>query len=193
MIDLVAQQIRPSLANLGWIDTVGGIAREQKMRVGDVVKNLPAFPDPDNAASEYVPLWPDAAKSAITYFEVVNNQKRGDLSGGRAFQFEAVLRLVVWFNTSRLNPASAIPQAMAAIVSAVSGRKEDAAPVGNVIVMPLQEVAKSPAIFSRWTYDEAETQFLMSPYDYFAFDFLVQFTLSAACPVVNIVKVEPSC
>lgn len=193
MIDLVAQQIRPSLANLGWIDTVGGIAREQKIRVGDLTKNLPAFPDPDNAAPEYTPLWPDASKSAISYFEVVSNRKQGDLSGGRAYQFEAVLRLVVWINTSRLTPSSAIPQAMAAIVSAVSGRKEDAAPVGNIMVTPLQEVPTSPAIFARWTYDEAETQFLMSPYGCFAFEFAVQFTLSASCPVVNILKTDPTC
>ena len=106
---------------------------------------------------------------------------------------ESVVRLVVWLNMRRLSPSGNVPPAMAAIVSKLNGRYSDVAPVGNIVVTPMQEVSKTPAIFSRWTYDEAESQYLMLPYDYFAFDFHLMFTLSAFCPTVNIAKVEPQC
>jgi hypothetical protein len=48
-------------------------------------------------------------------------------------------------------------------------------------------------VYKRQTYDEAETQYLMPPFDYFAFDFLVSFTLSVSCPVVNIMKTNSNC
>lgn len=192
MIDLAVSQLQNCLSELAWLDLVAGIVREQKLNVDGNVKTLPAMPDPDNAG-QYLLLVPTDEHSGISYFDVLSNQKRNDLSGGRAYMMEAVVRLVVWLNTKRLSPSAAIPQAMAAIVSKLSGRYEDADPVGNLVVTPLQEVPKTPAIFSKWTYDEAESQFLMLPYEYFSYDFQLMFTLSASCPVVNIVRTELQC
>lgn len=193
MIEVAVNELRRPLIDLGWIDIAGGLVREQKIRVGDVEKTLPAFPDPEDHA-QMILLTPDSGRSVITYFEVMANQNRGDVSGGRGHMFSSTVRLVAWFNTQRLAPSGVVPQAMAAMVSALAGyRFADVAPVGNIRVVPLQEVPKSPAIFARWTYDEAETQFLMPPFDYFAFDFSVSFTLSTFCPVVNIVKTDSTC
>lgn len=193
MIEVAVNELRRPLIDLGWIDIAGGLVREQRLRVGDVEKTLPAFPDPDDH-SKMILLSPDSGRSVITYFEVMANQNRGDVSGGRGHMFSSTIRLVAWFNTLRLAPAGILPQAMAAMVSALAGyRFTDVAPVGNIRVVPLQEVAKSPAIFARWTYDETETQFLSPPFDYFAFDFLVSFTLSTSCPVVNIMKTNSTC
>lgn len=193
MIEVVANELRRPLIDLGWIDIAGGLVREQKIRVGDVEKTLPAFPDPDDH-SQMILLTPDSGRSVITYFEVMTNQNRGDVSGGRGHMFSSTIRLVAWFNTQRLAPSGILPQAMAAMVSALAGyRFADVAPVGNIRVVPFQEAPKSPAIFARWTYDETETQYLMPPFDYFAFDFLVSFTLSTSCPVVNILKTNSNC
>lgn len=190
MIDLAVSQLQSRLSELAWLDIVAGVVRAQKMNVEGVEKTLPAMPDP-NDPDGYVLLTPADQYSGISYFDVLSNGQRDELSGGRAFRMEAVVRLVVWLNMKRLS--GNVPQAMAAIVSKLNGRYNDIAPVGNIVVTPLQEVPKTPAIFSRWTYDEAETQYLMLPYDYFAFDFNLMFTLSAFCPVVNIAKVEPVC
>ena len=192
MIDLAVSQLQSRLSELAWLDIVAGVVREQKLNVDGTIKTLPAMPHPDKP-DEYALLSPHDAYSGIAYFDVLSNQKRNDLSGGRAYMMEAVVRLVVWINTKRLSPSAAIPQAMAAIVSKLSGSYSDVAPVGGLCVTPLQEVPKTPAIFAKWTYDEAESQFLMLPYEYFAFDFQLMFTLSASCPVVNIVRTELQC
>ena len=192
MIDLAVSQLQSRLSELAWLDLVAGVVREQKLNVDGKVKTLPAMPDPDNAG-EYILLVPADEHSGIAYFDVLSNQKRGDVSGGRAYLMESVVRLVVWLNTKRLSPSSVIPQAMAAIVSKLSGNYSDVSPVGSLAVTPLQEVPKTPAIFSKWTYDEAESQYLMLPYEYFAFDFQMMFTLSASCPVVNIVRTDLQC
>ena len=191
MIDLAVSQLQSRLSELAWLDIVAGVVRAQKMNVEGVEKTLPAMPDPNN--QEYILLTPSDKYSGIAYFDLISNSNRGELSGGRAFQMESVVRLVVWLNMRRLSPSGNVPQAMAAIVSKLNGRYSDVAPVGNIVVTPMQEVSKTPAIFSRWTYDEAESQYLMLPYDYFAFDFHLMFTLSAFCPTVNIAKVEPQC
>ena len=193
MIDIVANELRRPLLDQGWIDIVGGLVREQRLRVDEVEKTLPACIDPDDHTRNLL-LVPDSARSVITYFDCIGNSNRGEVSGGRAFLFASTFRLVAWFNTSRLSPSGVVPQAAVSMVSALAGyRYTDTAPISNLRVSPLQEVPKSPAIFARWTYDEAETQFLMPPFDYFAFDFLVSFTLSASCPVLNIVKIDSNC
>lgn len=192
MIDLAVIQLQNRLSEIAWLDLVAGVARQQKIKVESVEKVLPAMPHPDKS-NEYVLLSPADKYSGIAYFEVVSNQKRFDVSGGRGFSMEAVVRLVVWLNTLRLSPQAIIPLAMAAVVGKLSGAYTDASPVSGLNVVPLQEVPRSPAIFSKWTYDESEWQYLMLPYDYFAFDFQLNFVLSSACPPVNIVKTEPQC
>jgi len=193
MIEVVANELRRPLVDLGWIDLAGGLVREQRLRVGEVEKTLPACIDPDDHTRNLL-LVPDSSRSVITYFDCIGNSNRGEVSCGRGFLFASTFRLVAWFNTLKIEPSGVVPTAAVAMVSALSGyRFADAAPISNLRVSPLQEVPKSPAIFARWTYDEAETQFLMPPFDYFAFDFLVSFALSTSCPVVNILKTNSNC
>jgi hypothetical protein len=150
------------------------------------------MPDPENPDT-YLLLCPDDSRSGIAYFEVLSNGKKSDVSGGRAFMMEANVRLIVWLNTKRLTPSDAIPQAMATIVGKLCGGYEGQPPVSNIIVTPLSEAPPSPALFSRWTYNEAESQFLMLPYQYFGFDFNIVYALSMFCPPVNIVKTSAQC
>ena len=192
MIDLAVSCLQERIKTLAFLDLVGGIARPQKIRVGDVEKTLPATPDADNP-NGYLWLTPDSGKSGIAYFELLNNYKKEAVGAGRGFAFEALVRCVVWLNTKRLSPAGAVPAAMASVVSVLQGRYDTQLPILNLQVFPDQEAARGPELFAKYTYDEAETQFLMLPFEYFAFDFTVSFVLAANCPTVNIVKTDPTC
>jgi len=44
-----------------------------------------------------------------------------------------------------------------------------------------QELVKSAAIFSKYSYDEAVTQYLMYPFDYFALDITTDFLINKSC------------
>lgn len=192
MIDLAITNLRERLKELPFLDVVGGVARPQKIRVGDVEKTLPATPDAETA-NGYTWLTPDSSKAGIAYFEMLSNSLKDPLSAGRGFSFECRIRCVVWLNTKRLTPTGIAPSAMAAVVSKLQGRYNNVPPVVELIVFPECEAPRGPELFSKYTYDEAETQFLMLPFEYFAFDFSICFAMLSECQPINIVKTDPLC
>ena len=192
MIDLAVNQLSERLKQLSFLDLVGGVARQQKIKVGGVIKTVPASHDPNNEDG-YVLLSPDEKHAGIAYFEVLSNRRGAEIGGGRAFQFAATIRLVAWFDTKRLAPSSMAPAAMAEIVGTLSGKYDDVAPLGSLVVTPEQEAPRSADIFAKYNYNETETQFLMLPFEYFAFDFSMTFTMLADCQTVNVVQTSEQC
>ena len=193
MINLAVTRLQEKLqSNLGFLDLVGGVAHAQKIKIGEQVRTLPATPDPENPDG-YIWLTPDSARSGIAYFEVLRSERPEPLAGGNAYIYRAAVRCVVWLNTARLSPKAAAPVVMAMVASQLQGRYDDAYPVTNIRVTPEGEAVKSPELFGKYTYNEAESQFLMLPFEYFAFDFALSFALISDCPVTNIVKIDAVC
>lgn len=193
MIDLAIAQLQQKIeTNLPYIDLVGGVARQQKITVGDRVKTLPATPDADNPGA-YLWLTPNTERSGILYFEVLRSGNPERLAGGSAYGYTATVRAVVWLNMQRLSPSAAAPLIMAQVVSNLQGRHTDAYPVTNIRVWPEGEAVKGPELFSKYTYDEAESQFLMLPFEYFAFDFTLSFALASDCVLDNVLKTSAAC
>lgn len=192
MIDLAVDQLAKKLRTLPFLDLVGGIARVQKYMDGKVLKTVPATPDPD-AKREYLSLAPHADRAGIAYFETIANRQTGAVSNDRAYLFTTNIRLVAWLNTKRLVPANVAPLAMSQIVSNLTGKYDDVYPLINIRVEPLQEVPRSPELFAKYSYNEAESQYLMLPFDYFAFDFQLTFGMAVGCAPVNIGVVKEVC
>ena len=154
MIDTVANTLAQKLECQEFLSTVAGVARAQKLNVEGKIKTLPAFPNPEKK-NGYVWLTPATTETGISYFEVLENQKADEMSGGRGFQYSARLRLIVWLNTARLSPPD-VGAMMAACVSALQGKHDDVPPVSFIRVTPDREAPRSPELFSKYTYDEAE-------------------------------------
>lgn len=192
MIDLAVMLMQERLKDLAYLDLVGGVARPQRITVADRVRVFPATPDPETE-NGYLWLTPNTERSGIAYFEVLQNRKTGTVYGGRGYNFEATARLVVWLNMKRITPKTAAPAAMAEIVSKLQGGYSDALPVSNLIVTPEAEAIRGPELFAKYTYEEQETQHLMLPFEYFAFDFTMSFVLQSNCPAFNIVAGAASC
>ncbi len=192
MIDLAVSLMQTRLKELAYLDLVGGVARPQRIVIEDRVRVFPATPDPD-AVDGYLWLTPNTERSGIAYFEVLQNRKTGSVYGGRGYNFEATARLIVWLNMKRITPATAAPEAMAAIVSKLQGGYSDALPVSNLIVTPEAEAIRGPELFAKYTYDEHETQHLMLLFEYFAFDFTMSFVMQSNCPAFNIVAGAAQC
>lgn len=191
MIDTVANTLAQKLECQEFLSTVAGVARAQKLNVEGKIKTLPAFPNPEKK-NGYVWLTPATTETGISYFEVLENQKADEMSGGRGFQYSARLRLIVWLNTAKLSPPD-VGAMMAACVSALQGKHDDVPPVSFIRVTPDREAPRSPELFSKYTYDEAETQYLMLPFEYFAFDFQVSYVLKNGCAIPNVVTRDAVC
>ena len=194
MIDTVATILAARLRTLQFLSLVAGIARAQKIDIGSeskTIKTLPAYPKPNNPR-EYDLLSPDSDQSGIAYFENLGNEQDGEVSAGRAFRYRAKLRLVVWLNTKRLAPID-VGVMMSACVSVLQGRQDDSGLVSYIRVQPDREATRSADLFGRYTYDEAETQYLMLPFEYFAFDFDVWYVLATGCPLPNVIRTAEQC
>ena len=191
MIDHVANQLAETMRSLPFISLSGGVARAQKIKDGDGVRTLPAFQRPDGS-STYTWLTPSSKEVGIAYFENLGNDLDSSLSGGRGQMYRATLRVVVWLNLSRINPAD-VGAMMSQTVAALTGAVVESQYVQSVRIVPIREVPRTAEIFSKYTYNESETQYLMLPYDYFAFDFDVRYVLNASCHLTNFAKKDPSC
>lgn len=190
MIDQVVGIIAEKLkAGIPAISLVAGVAYPQKLDVGGKIKTLPAARDLESGGYRF--LTPESAESGIAYFEVLSNRGDRELSGGR-YLYLAQVRCVVWLNTDRIAPQSPAV-VMSHVLSLVAQRHNVIAPIALIQVTPEAEVPRTPAIFSRYTYDEAEWQYLMLPFEHFAFDFNVQYALNGNCELPNILSTSPAC
>lgn len=191
MIEVAANLMAERLRQLQFIETVCGIAVPQHFNDNGTAKVFPACPPLQG--EENVWLVPESSKSAIAYFEAMSVRQTDILSGNRGGIYDAVLRCVVWLNNDRLVPKQAKSSAASAVVANLHGRYGDFPPISNLRVWVTGEPLQSPdVIFGKWDYNEAELQYLMPPYTFFAVDFLLSYVVQTFCPAPVITK-QPCC
>jgi hypothetical protein len=182
MTETVAKLMAERLRELQFLEVVCGIATSQEIRVGDVIKSLPACENDKGR----VLLTPDSKRAAIAYFEDLGTSQMETLNAGRGALYDSRLRLVVWLNNARLSPEISTSSAIHACISKLVGNYADFPPVSYLRVNPLTEAIRDKAIFGKWTLDEAELQYLMYPYSYFAYDFSASYAMQTYCePTIN--------
>jgi len=192
MIDHVVQGIAHRLKQLNYLSKVGGIARQQKIKDGVTTMIYPAVPDSEKAGN-YILMAPDSRETAVLFFEVQSNNAGNTIAGGRGQQYSANIRVICWLNLQRITPPDTCA-IMAQVVSLITQVEQTSSDfVSSVRVVPRSEVPRSSDIFGKYSFKEDETQFLMLPFDYFAFDFQVSYILNTACHLQNFAKIEPSC
>lgn len=193
MIDHVISGISDRLrSNLGYISKIGGVARQQKIK--DVASTLiyPAVQDPDKAGN-YILMAPDSKETGVMFFEVASNAASDVISGGRGQQFVASIRVICWLNLARITPPDT-GAIMAQVVSYITQKDQfESDFVSSVRIVPKSEVPRSPDIFGKYSFKEDVTQFLMLPFDYFAFDFQASYIMNTACRSINFAKIDQQC
>jgi len=192
MIYDICEILKNRLIGEPYVDKIAGLVQVvqdvQKSDKGTFIKKFPVACDvtgkdcADNT-SRLSDLVPDSKKRSVIYFEDISGvtfrgQERNE------FIFQARPRLVCWLSQKRLgtNQCSITPLIVANIIKALGTNKRFND--GLYIKARIQvagEVAKTPAIFGRYTFDEKQTQFLMYPFDYFALDIVVDFRVNADC------------
>lgn len=177
----VANQIK---ADAPYLSKVGGYAWPQSIRVQDRVKILPA------CASDTGPEWmvPETKESAVVFFEA--NEATSEYQSVNTSIFKCPARLIVWLNTQRL--AGSPDQIRADILRSIQSEIANTHPF-NRIRCRVTSYNSGPGIFSRYTFDEAETQHLMPPFAYFAVNIDVTFAVSPACVFETVNQTAPQC
>ena len=205
MIKDIANILKAKLQPLPFVDRLAGvvqIARSQETVEGKLIQTR--FPiscdvngeDCAEGGQRLIDLIPNSEKKSVFYFEDIGgaqfiDRTRNDLN------FQANLRLVGWLNMKELgkNQCSVTSLIVANVIRALTqGKKtfnED--PFTRITIEINQQVLNNANIFSDYTYKETETQYLMYPYDFFALDLRVFFSINENCMDTFILEPADEC
>ncbi len=131
---------------------------------------------------------PNSAYKSCMYFEdqgILINGQRGPM-----INYVSRMRLVCWLNMIRVlgyYDSDHTAKIMGDVIGRLTGVQNFNADPFSRITVTIGGIAQQNAqIFSDYSYDEREGQYLMPPYDFFAIDITVNFWMPAAClPVMS--------
>jgi hypothetical protein len=187
----IANILKGKIEGLVWIDKIAGLVQTVTIRIKEgetiVNKNYPVSCDVDYDScnkGRYQDLAPNSKKKSILYFEDRGVQfiKRH----GNTIQFQSSLRLVCWLNLKLINAAECdadirncgvsgdyvieVIKALPSVPFTIQG-------FISMNISNISQVIRSVDIFSKYTYNEQSTQYLLFPFDFFALDLEINFTI----------------
>lgn len=191
----IAELIKARISSIAVVDKIGGLVRPiPRIMEGNKEQRFPVacnVTDPLSCDEETLKeLTPTAGYRSIIYFED-RGAPQERKTRTRGIWFNARLRLVCWMDTRLIGPQCTTGDDVEMeMIAAIEGDKYH---YNSGIYQGLRHrvspVEKGPHIFSRYTYDEANRQFLHWPYDYFALDIDTSFRTIVEC--VEPVELDP--
>lgn len=131
----------------------------------------------------YTDLIPNTQYKSVVYFEDNGVQVLG--ADARYIEMRSNLSLIGWLNGKKLG-YNGCGIASMAILSIIKTLKPNFAPFNSgsfvkIKIAAISEDPKNPNIFTRYSYDESTTQFLMYPFDYFRLNLQITFSVPLNC------------
>ncbi len=178
------------ISSLSFVERLASVVRPLTFMTGTaekpVKKTYPidcntSYKDCVSAAKKHTDLVPNSKYKSIHYFE--DNGVNTINTTERDFRFESRVRLVGWLNLKKLGKTdcSISSKAVLQIINTLPSGRFNSGEFKNIQITSISEAPKTSAIFSKYTYDESAAQYLMFPFDYYALDITLQFTISKAC------------
>lgn len=174
MLSRIANILATQLLELDFISKLGGLVSTQMIQK----KRVPVTRIVGDCTSyEDHVMVPDEKQRCIVYFE--DKGLSGKTSDGRFVNFEANLRLVAWCNLKNigLNDTTLL---QTAIIGAIPLQLPSETPLAKISARMVGGDPKNPSIFSGYDFNE-DVNFLAPPYDYFALNYRVKFSIAIAC------------
>lgn len=188
MIYEIGEILKTELINEVYVDKIAGIVMVALDTDAEksTPKRFPISCDVEGKdcieQGKYSDLVPNSNKKSVIYFEDISGVSRIGNTGAR-IDFDARPRIVVWLNKTKLGKTdcSIAPIIVANIIKKLEGiKRRNTGQFINMNVEVVNEVPKTPEIFSRYTYNQYQ-QFLLYPYEYFALTLKVTFSINPNC------------
>lgn len=185
----IATILNTYLSTLPFADRVAGIVKPITFFTGTtdkpIKKTIPVdcgVSQPDCIGGKYTDLVPNSKYKSIMYWED-NGVKLNTSENQRDFNFTASLRLITWINLKKVGKTDCNVSALAVtnVLNTLPTGYFNNGIYTRIRVVVGSEIVKNAAIFGKYSYDEAVTQYLMFPFDYFALDITVNFTILKSC------------
>ena len=192
MNQAIAHIIRDYIGHLDFVDKIAGLTsiatfeiRGPDNTLKQITVPIACCVTPEECGREgaYYDLMPNSQYKTVIYFE----------DGGISFvrnesnwkYYTSNLRLVCWVNIEKIlilmckadSPCTYSAHIIAEIIRHLPQFPQNISPFSFVYSEVTAQVIRSASIFGSYTYDEKHSQYLMSPYDYFALDIKTDFAI----------------
>lgn len=195
MINKLVEKIKDDyLSGINFNDRNYGLVRihreKQKTTDGQVEKIYPVYKNTATScdAGRETQCIPDSAYNSLSYHE---SQSTSIVQGSNGFlTVTAQIRNVWWINGDKVDQDITFIDDLA--LNVIKNFPEKIANFDNMAMIYVQVTGTdtSPAIFGQYSYNEANKQYLMPPYYYFAVNYTVSFRVHRDC--VNDITLNPS-
>ncbi|MDD2285546.1 MAG: hypothetical protein PHU98_06135 [Mariniphaga sp.] len=184
-----------TVATLNFADLVCGVVTPASQHVmaadgGTVLKIFPIYQnDPTTCRNgDYITCIPDDKYRSIIYFEEVGNQLISQ--DNYCISMQATVRLIGWFNLKKISNTLTSDYFLSQLIQTIPDKVADFDNLFNIYLTFDGIENKSPLLFSAYTYDEAEQQYLIFPYDYGAQRYTVNYHINKCQSTVSL---SPNC
>lgn len=200
MNEKLANVLKTNIEGLNFIDKIAGLVKPMTItKVENGAKVKKTFPVACDVTADqcvkgnYQELIPNSKYKSIAYFEDLGSAI--EYKDRNRVKFTSRLNLVCWLNLKKLAECGLCVISPQVILMLMANLPEF--PVNDDIyrdirITAVSETPKSNTIFSRYTYDELISQYLLSPYDYFCLQITVQFWVNLDC-VNDLILTECTC
>jgi hypothetical protein len=191
MNQTVAGLLKYYIEDLCFVDKIAGLVQTVYLNITDEngVKVQKSFPVSCNFTAEdcknglYNDLAPDSKYKTVIYFEdggITFNERKGNFAC-----YTSSLKLVCWINVAKFEAdwcGSGVPCTVGAeiikrILCAFPPQPVNITPFIRFYPVIVSEEIRSNAIFSKYTYNELQTQYLLYPFDFFALNIRTDFCI----------------
>lgn len=126
---------------------------------------------------------PDSSYRSLLYFEEFGLSVGAKIHGQTSFTSK--IRLVLWMNRKNLVGATYTDisgRCMSGIIDHLTGQNPENIDIFTRLRCEVSGILPQDAsVFSRYTYSEADRQYLRPPFEFFAIDFTCKFCVPANC------------
>jgi hypothetical protein len=189
MLYKIARRITTEyLRDLSFADRTGGLV----MRMNDSRTTPKSYPveinqDKELGDNQYMRrLVPDTNLKSLMYWEQ-RTPPTVTKEHNKWYECEASLSLVVWFSYLQVDPDMKDPAYLIAqIVNAIPFKVGNYQCLAAITCSYAGQDSNDGSIFTKYTYNEPNSQFFKYPYDYFVLNFDVSYRVVADCEEKNL-------
>jgi hypothetical protein len=192
MNQAIANIIKGHIEDLDFVEKIAGLVAPLTFEIKDKDNNMVQKTVPiaccvtadDCKEGAYNDLMPNSDYQTVIYFEDAG--VTFERTEGNWKYFTSNLRLVCWININKILNTSCKSQSpciyAAHIITEIMRAlpefpENNHAPIEKVFTEIVSQEIRTPSIFGAYTYDEKHSQYLMSPYDYFALNLKTTFAI----------------
>jgi hypothetical protein len=193
MNEKIANILKGKIEDLVFVDKIAGLVRPIFVNVLNesntkVQKVYPISCDVtlnECIEGRYQDLIPESKYKSIIYFE--DNGTSMQYVDKNWVKFNSRLTLVCWMNIKKLGDCLNCTTSTSVLLSILAAFPEfpfndvSYGPIRDVRITSFSEAVKSNSIFSKYTYDEKITQYLLYPFDFFALNMQVEYRVNLEC------------